>query len=277
MLGITEDAVRWAMERLPSAQYLAGYYQRWLAALERLVVDKGALAPGELDAHLAGENPTVRGHARPGALRRALTRLFVRTVAYDLRFRNSARANAGSTAADLTLMRESKTFRDVSQAYYKTRGYYDVKVVASGTPEDCINGRVPVDITISAGPVYHFDGVTVSGLDRLRPVMSPNVSPSWRERPIARKRSTSDSARSCAPDFLMFFKSNQSCGWTSSAARYFRRGSQKQGIRFFDRLRHFRRRHRWRAMARSRSFRLWPAAHHIGGGLTTQLSRRNSV
>ena len=81
MLGITEDAVRWAMERLPQAQYLAGYYQRWLAALERLVVDKGALAPGELDAHLAGEHPTVRGHARPGVLRRALTRRFVRTVA----------------------------------------------------------------------------------------------------------------------------------------------------------------------------------------------------
>ena len=80
MLGITEDAVRWAMERLPRAQYLAGYYQRWLATLERLVVDQGVLAPGELDAHLAGEQPTVRGHARPGPLRRALTRRFVRTV-----------------------------------------------------------------------------------------------------------------------------------------------------------------------------------------------------
>ena len=55
------------------------------------------------------------------------------------------------------------------QAYYKTRGYYDVKVVASGMPEDAVNGRVPVDITISPGPVYYFDGVTVSGLDRLRP------------------------------------------------------------------------------------------------------------
>ena len=80
MLGITEDAFRWAMERLPQAQYLAGYYQRWLAALERLVVDQGVLAPGELDAHLAGEQPTVRGHARPGPLRRALARRFVRTV-----------------------------------------------------------------------------------------------------------------------------------------------------------------------------------------------------
>ncbi|HZS17050.1 MAG TPA: BamA/TamA family outer membrane protein [Candidatus Udaeobacter sp.] len=55
------------------------------------------------------------------------------------------------------------------QAYYKTRGYYDVKVVASGSPDDSVNGRVPVEITISAGPVYYFDGVTVTGLDRLRP------------------------------------------------------------------------------------------------------------
>ena len=80
VLGISEEAFRWAEERVPRAQYLAGYYQLWLAALERLVVDKGALAPGELDARLAGEQPTVRGHARPGALRAALARKVVRTV-----------------------------------------------------------------------------------------------------------------------------------------------------------------------------------------------------
>ena len=55
------------------------------------------------------------------------------------------------------------------QAYYKARGYYDVKVVATGAPEEAVTGRVPVQITIAAGPVYHFDGVTVSGLSRLRP------------------------------------------------------------------------------------------------------------
>lgn len=55
------------------------------------------------------------------------------------------------------------------QAYFKARGYYDVKVVANGAPEEAINSRVPVQITISAGPIYHFDGVTVSGLQRLHP------------------------------------------------------------------------------------------------------------
>jgi outer membrane protein insertion porin family len=55
------------------------------------------------------------------------------------------------------------------QAYFKARGYYDVKVVAAGAPEEAVNGRVPVQIAISAGPVYHFDGVTVNGLTRLHP------------------------------------------------------------------------------------------------------------
>src|SRR5256712_1052881 len=55
------------------------------------------------------------------------------------------------------------------QAYFKARGYYDVKVAATGAPEEAVNGRVPVQISVAAGPVYHFDGVTVSGLNRLHP------------------------------------------------------------------------------------------------------------
>jgi len=55
------------------------------------------------------------------------------------------------------------------QAYFKARGYYDVKVAATGAPEEAVNGRVPVQITVAAGPVYHFDGVTVSSLNRLHP------------------------------------------------------------------------------------------------------------
>src|SRR6202022_1026127 len=55
------------------------------------------------------------------------------------------------------------------QTYFKTRGYYDVNVEATGAPEEAVNGRVPVEIAVAAGPLYHFDGVTVSGLDRLRP------------------------------------------------------------------------------------------------------------
>ncbi len=55
------------------------------------------------------------------------------------------------------------------EAYFKARGYYDVKVEASGAPEEAVNGRVPVQVAITAGPVYRFDGTTVTGLDRLHP------------------------------------------------------------------------------------------------------------
>ena len=55
------------------------------------------------------------------------------------------------------------------QAYYKTRGYYAVKVDAVGDPSLAIHGRVPVRIAIDPGPVYYFDGVTVKGTRKLRP------------------------------------------------------------------------------------------------------------
>src|SRR5262245_7081280 len=55
------------------------------------------------------------------------------------------------------------------EAYFKARGYYDVKVVADGAPDEAVNGHVPVHIVVSPGAVYHFDGVTVTGLRRLHP------------------------------------------------------------------------------------------------------------
>src|SRR5256886_2076425 len=56
------------------------------------------------------------------------------------------------------------------QAYFKTRGYYEVKVEATGEPESAVSGRIPVDVAISPGQLYHFSGeVFVNGLTRLRP------------------------------------------------------------------------------------------------------------
>src|SRR2546430_4122673 len=56
------------------------------------------------------------------------------------------------------------------QAYYRTRGYYEVKVEATGEPESAVSGRIPVDVAISPGQLYHFSGeVFVNGLTRLRP------------------------------------------------------------------------------------------------------------
>ncbi len=54
------------------------------------------------------------------------------------------------------------------QAYFKARGYYDVKVAATGMPQEAKQGSVPVQITVAPGPVYRFGDVTVSGLIRLR-------------------------------------------------------------------------------------------------------------
>src|SRR5436190_7052322 len=55
------------------------------------------------------------------------------------------------------------------QAYYRTRGYYEVKVDAVGNPEAGRDGHVPVQVSITPGRIYHFDGVTVKGLEKLRP------------------------------------------------------------------------------------------------------------
>ena len=44
-----------------------------------------------------------------------------------------------------------------------------MKVDAAGNPEAASGGRVPLRVTISPGEVYYFDGVTVTGLQRLRP------------------------------------------------------------------------------------------------------------
>ena len=55
------------------------------------------------------------------------------------------------------------------QAYFKARGYYDVKVDAVGDPVIAREGHVPVEISLEPGPLYHFDGTTVTGLTRLHP------------------------------------------------------------------------------------------------------------
>src|SRR5436309_1937352 len=56
------------------------------------------------------------------------------------------------------------------QAYFRTRGYYEVKVEATAEPTAAVNGRIPVDIEIAPGQRYHFSGeVFVNGMTRLRP------------------------------------------------------------------------------------------------------------
>jgi nitrile hydratase len=46
--------MRRGIESMPAAKYeRASYYERWLFAAETILVEKGVLAAGELDARLA--------------------------------------------------------------------------------------------------------------------------------------------------------------------------------------------------------------------------------
>ena len=56
------------------------------------------------------------------------------------------------------------------QSYFKSRGYYEVKVEATAEPERAGGAHVPVQVAISPGPLYRFSGeVFVNGLTRLHP------------------------------------------------------------------------------------------------------------
>jgi nitrile hydratase len=49
------DELRRGIEQMPAAAYeRASYYERWLASMETVLTEKGVLAPGELDARVAG-------------------------------------------------------------------------------------------------------------------------------------------------------------------------------------------------------------------------------
>jgi hypothetical protein len=48
------DEMRRGIESMPRDEYeRASYYERWLFAVETILVEKGLLAPGELDPRLA--------------------------------------------------------------------------------------------------------------------------------------------------------------------------------------------------------------------------------
>src|SRR3954454_5346627 len=80
--GANLHAFRHAIERVPEPENLSGYYERWLASAEILLLDSGILAPGAVEARarrLQGEDveepaapephkPTMAGGG-PGNLR----------------------------------------------------------------------------------------------------------------------------------------------------------------------------------------------------------------
>ena len=58
--------------------------------------------------------------------------------------------------------------------FYRTRGYFTVQVSSESDPAQAVNGAVAVKFLVQAGDIYHFDGVTQSGLRKLKPNFLPN-------------------------------------------------------------------------------------------------------
>lgn len=57
--GFNTDAFRHGIEREEPDRYHAGYWQRWLANAERMLVEGGVLASGALDERLGGPPPSA--------------------------------------------------------------------------------------------------------------------------------------------------------------------------------------------------------------------------
>lgn len=53
--------------------------------------------------------------------------------------------------------------------FYKKRGYFQAQVTVSGDPATAKDGLVPIAFGIQPGAVFHFDGVTVTGTDKVKP------------------------------------------------------------------------------------------------------------
>lgn len=67
------DEFRWALERMDPAAYLhASYYEKWLAAIERLYVEKGVITQDELESRLRQAHPIPPSRGDPVVAERLL-------------------------------------------------------------------------------------------------------------------------------------------------------------------------------------------------------------
>ncbi len=55
------------------------------------------------------------------------------------------------------------------QSFLKAHGYYQADVAVAADPAKAVRGRVAVRFDVTPGHLFHFDGVTATGTDRLRP------------------------------------------------------------------------------------------------------------
>ena len=79
LLGRNTDILRFGFEQLPREVYLSSYYRRWLGGFEKLLEGAGYLAPGEVDARVAGRSASAR-RRRVSRARLAGTARLVRSL-----------------------------------------------------------------------------------------------------------------------------------------------------------------------------------------------------
>ncbi len=86
------DRFRHALEVLDPITYLRnGYYGRWLAALERQLLDERLIEPGELEARMRGDATRAAPIDRPAMPAPRAGPLFVRAVGRRARFATGQR------------------------------------------------------------------------------------------------------------------------------------------------------------------------------------------
>lgn len=72
-----DDRFRPAIETMPPERYLvASYYEKWLAALEKLLIERGALSPGELEDRSFNPLPPTLEDAKPLAAKNVEHEIF---------------------------------------------------------------------------------------------------------------------------------------------------------------------------------------------------------
>jgi nitrile hydratase subunit beta len=128
------DAFRHGIERTDPVDYLTlGYYGRWRASLERILVERGVLAAGEVDARLAGKTtappppPVPPSESEYGFERR-------RDAAPRFRAGDAVRARVASPAGHTRLPRYVAGRRGVVEHVRAAYIYPDSN--ASGRGED---------------------------------------------------------------------------------------------------------------------------------------------
>lgn len=89
---VTVDTFRHGIERTGAVDYLTlGYYGRWRASLERILVERGVLAAGEVDARVTGGNAAPPSPPTPP---RETEYGFERTLATPARFATGSTVRA---------------------------------------------------------------------------------------------------------------------------------------------------------------------------------------